>query len=134
YDALTNSVHPAWHFSDAELKPLAEAAGDDGTRYAIVLDSLMGDLDLFLVRTDNSGAKRSRPKLISNRIYGRIKDATLMVAGKDKLVFSFTQESPSPRALTEGAHVPGKSAPNPGSQKWILSPIQIEKDSDGDGW
>jgi hypothetical protein len=133
-EAITISIHPAWHFSDAEVKPLAEATGDDGIRYAIVLDSRMGDRDLFLSRTVNSGAKWSRPKLIPNRINRGIKDATLTVAGKDKLVFSFTEESPPPRALTEGTHDQGPSEPKLGRQTWTLFPSQIEKDSDGDGW
>jgi len=133
---LSGWTHPCWHFSDPEVKPLAQAKGNDGTTYAIMADSMLGDLDLFLVHTKTPGniASWSRPKLIPNRVYRGLRDPKLTVSDSGALLFSFTQENPGPRGLMEGTHDPGPKPQTTGPQQWKLSPKEIERDSDGDGW
>lgn len=129
-------IHPASHFGDSELRPLAQVTNANGITYAIVVGSLMGDLDFFLIssRTPAEAASWSRPLLIPNKVYRGIKEPQLTAEGADELVFSFVQETPPGRALMEGTHDPGPTAPALGRQQWKLSIKQIETDSDGDGW
>ena len=129
-------IHPGWHFSDSEFRPIAQASNTDGVTYAIIVSSLMGDLDLFLIssRTPADVSSWSRPRLIPNKTYRGIKEPQLTAHGADELVFSFLQESPPARAIMEGTPDPGPAAPALGRQEWKLSIKQIEKDSDADGW
>jgi hypothetical protein len=128
-------THPGWHFSDSELRPLAQVTNANGVTYAIISSSLLGDLDLFLIssRTPSDASKWSRPLLIPNKTYRGIKEAQLTARG-DELLFSFLQEQPPGRALMEGTHDPGPAAPALGRRQWKLSIKQIENDSDADGW
>ena len=127
-------VHPGWHFSDSELRPIAQVTNKNGVTYAIIGSSLMGDLDLFLIssRTQNP-LSWSRPLLIPNAVYRGMKDPKLTSDG-DTLVFSFVQEAPPGRSIMEGTPDRGPTAPTLGPQQWELSIKQIETDSDGDGW
>lgn len=129
-------IHPGWHFSDSELRPIAQAKASTGITYALIVSSLMGDLDLFLItsRTPDDPSSWSRPLLVPNTLYRGIKDPKLTANGADELVFSFVQEAPPPRALMEGTVDPGPKAPAVGPQERKLSIKEIEKDSDGDGW
>ena len=129
-------IHPGWHFSDSELRPLAQVTSANGVTYAVISSSLLGDLDLFLIssKTPAEVSSWSRPLLIPNKTYRGIKEPKLTANGADELVFSFVQESPPGRALMEGTHDPGPAAPALGRQEWKLSIKQIEKDSDADGW
>ena len=128
-------IHPGWHFSDSELRPIAQVTNANGVTYAIISSSLLGDLDLFLIstRTPADASTWSRPLLIPNKTYRGIKEPRLTVNG-DELRFSFLQEQPPGRALMEGTTNPGPSAPALGRQHWELSIKQIETDSDADGW
>ena len=129
-------IHPGWHFSDSDLKPIAQVKSPDGTTYALIVSSLMGDLDLFLIssKTPEDPAAWTRPLLVPNSLYRGIKEPRLSINGTDELIFSFTQEAPPPRALMEGTHDPGPKAPAVGPQQWKLSIKAIAKDSDKDGW
>ncbi|HYK20219.1 MAG TPA: WG repeat-containing protein [Pyrinomonadaceae bacterium] len=129
-------IHPGWHYSDSELRPLAQVRNADGITYGIVVSSLMGDLDLFLIssRTPEDPSSWSRPLLIPNKLYRGIKQPQLTAEGAGELVFSFVQEPPPGRALMEGTHDPGPAAPALGPQQWKLSIEQIQRDSDADGW
>lgn len=129
-------IHPGWHFSDSTLRPIVQATSADGTTYAFIVSSLMGDLDLFLMssRTPADNNSWTRPLLIPNSLYRGIKDPKLSLNGTDELIFSFVQEGPPPRALMEGTPDPGPKAPALGPQQWKLSIKEIEKDSDQDGW
>ena len=128
-------VHPGWHFSDPEFRPLAQATAANGVTYAIICSSLLGDLDLFLMSTATlkDATSWSRPLLIPNAVYRGIKEPQLTING-DELLFSFVQEAPPDRALMEGTHDPGPAAPVLGPQQWKLSIKQITNDSDADGW
>jgi hypothetical protein len=129
-------THPAWHFSDAPLRPLAQVISDDGTTYAVVVSSQLGDLDLFLISTraaEDPAAAWTRPKLIPNRIFRGMREPHLALRGTDELVFTFVQEKPGPRALMEGTFDLGPEAPSFGRQEWVLSIKEIELDSDHDG-
>jgi hypothetical protein len=124
-------VHPATHFSDSELRPLAQVTNANGITYAIIINTLMGDLELFLIstRTPKDASSWSRPLLIPNTafrgIFRGIKEPQLTLDGDGGLLFSFTQEPTSDSART---------APTPVRQRWKLSIKQLETDSDGDGW
>jgi hypothetical protein len=130
------STHPCFHFSDCEIKPFAQAKGNDGNTYAILTSSILGDCDLFLVhtKTPEDISSWSRPKLIPNRFYPGIRAPKLRVSDSGVLLFSFIQENPGPRSLMEGTHDPGPKPQAIGPQQWKLSPKEIEKDSDKDGW
>ena len=141
YPAPTRStpgdfIHPGWHFSDSDLRPIAQVTNAKGVTYAIIVSSLMGDLDLFLIssRTPADASSWSRPLLIPDKVYRGIKDPKLTTGGAGELVFSFVQESPPGRALMEGTFDRGPTSPTLGRNQWKLSIKQIEADSDGDGW
>ena len=129
-------IHPGWHFSDSELRPIAQVTNAKGITYAVISASLMGDLDLFLIstRTPADASSWSRPLLIPNKTYRGVKDPKLTAVGANGLVFSFVQQRPPGRAIMEGTLEPGPTAPTLGRQQWRLSIKQIQTDSDGDGW
>jgi WG repeat protein len=129
-------IHPGWHFSDSEFSPLAQVTGSNGTTYALIVSSIMGDLDLFLMttRTPNDASSWSRPLLVPKTLYRGIKEAKLAMNGADELLFTFVQEAPPARELMEGTFDPGPKAPTSGPQQWKLSIKEMQQDSDGDGW
>jgi WG repeat protein len=129
-------IHPGWHFSDSEFSPLAQVTGANGTTYALIVSSIMGDLDLFLMttRTPNDASSWSRPLLVPKTLYRGIKEAKLAMNGADELLFTFVQEAPPARGLMEGTFDPGPKAPASGPQQWKLSIKEMQQDSDGDGW
>jgi hypothetical protein len=102
-----------WHMSDVEQTPLATAVAPDGTTYAVVIASLLGGNDFFLLstRTPQNPQSWSRPKLLGPppRRDGR-PAASLMFRGPATLVL---------RAF--GVEM-----------QFALE--EIERDSDGDGW
>jgi hypothetical protein len=130
------TVHPAWHFSDSEVRPIAQVVGANGTTYGIVVGYWMGDLDFFLISstTPTDLSTWTRPKLIPNRFYRGFRDPKLTMRGVDELVLSFTQDSPPPRALMEGTHDRGPKPKVLGSRQFKLSIANLERDSDKDGW
>jgi hypothetical protein len=103
----------AWHMSDSDHSPLATVAAPDGITYAVVVASLLGGDDLFLVstRTPEDSQSWSRPKLIGPPARPEADGtASLMFRGAATLVLrGFGREVQF--ALDE-----------------------IERDSDGDGW
>jgi WG containing repeat len=129
-------IHPGWHFSDSALRPIAQVRSANGITYALIVSSLMGDLDLFLMstKTPEDPLSWSRPLLVPKKLYRGIKEAKLAINGTDELVFSFIQEAPPARALMEGTFDPGPKSPATGPVQWSLSINGIEKDSDNDGW
>jgi hypothetical protein len=129
-------IHPGWHFSDSDLRPIAQVKAENGITYALIVSSNMGDLDLFLISSKKPEDRSSwtRPMLVPNSLYRGIKEPTLSMNGADELIFSFVQQAPPPRALMEGTPDPGPKAPAMGPQQWKLSIKEIQKDSDGDGW
>ena len=129
-------IHPGWHFGDSELRPLAQVTNASGVTYAMIMRSLLSDLDLFLISstTPKEAASWSRPLLIPNKAYRGMKEPQLTADGAGELMFSFVQEPPPARALMEGTHDPGPAAPALGRQEWKLSIKEIERDSDADGW
>lgn len=136
YSTPGDFIHPGWHFSDAQRRPIAQVTTRDGITYALIVSSLLGDLDMFLIssKTPEDGASWTRPLLVPNSLYRGIKEPRLSINGSDELVFSFVQEGPPPRALMEGTFDPGPKAPAMGPQAWKLSIKEIQKDSDRDGW
>jgi hypothetical protein len=102
-----------WHMGDVEQTPLATAAASDGTTYAVVIASLLGGSDFFLIstRTPENPQSWSRPKLLGpppRRDGGRA--ASLTFRGPTTLVLNV----------------------NGGEMQFALE--EIERDSDGDGW
>ena len=102
-----------WHMSDVEQTPLATAAAPDGTTYAVVIASLLGGSDFFLLstRTPQNPESWSRPRLLGPppRRNGR-PAASLTFRGPATLEL---------RAF--GVEM-----------QFALE--EIERDSDGDGW
>lgn len=128
--------HPAEHFGDSFIKPLAQTTDHSGISYAIVISSILGDFDSFLIKSGNPEDSRSwtRPKLIPNRIYAGVREPTLSWGPPNYLVFRFLQEAPGPRASVMQVPLNPAVAPMLGPQEWSLSIADIERDSDGDGW
>jgi hypothetical protein len=102
-----------WHMSDVEQTPLATTAGSDGTNYAVVIASLLGGRDFFLLSTrpPQNPQSWSRPKLLGPppRPDGR-PAASLTLRGPATLLL----------------HVFGVE------MQFALE--EIERDSDGGGW
>lgn len=129
-------THPAWHFTDTTVQPLATAKDASGVTYALVAGSMMGSLDLFLItsRTPEDKGSWTRPLLIPNSVYRGVSDPKLVVEGADTLRFTFTQGEPGGRGLMEGQLTPVPAAPKKGAQTWTLSLKELRRDTDGDGW
>jgi hypothetical protein len=102
-----------WHMTDDEQRPLATAAAPDGTTYAVVIASLLGGTDLFLLstRTPENPQSWSRPKLLGPPARPDVtRPAALTFRGAATLVL----------------HAFGME------MQFALE--EIERDSDGDGW
>ena len=127
--------HPADHFEDAALKPLAQVKAPNGRTYAIVDSPLLGGLDLFLISSDDpEKGVWARPMLIPADVYRSIREPSLTATREGVLLFSFIQEKPGPRGIMEPSLDPGKQAPIFGKREIEISVAQVAKDSDGDGW
>ena len=102
-----------WHMSDVEQTPIATATGPDGTTYAVVIASLLGGSDFFLLstRTPQNPQSWSRPKLLGPP------------APRDgRAAASLTFRGPATLLLRAfGVEM-----------QFALE--EIERDSDGDGW
>jgi hypothetical protein len=129
-------THPSWHFGDIDMQPVAQVAGDDGVTYGIVVSSMMGAVDLFLVAnaTPDDPATWSRPKLIPLRYYRGFHDPALAPAGDGKLLLRYVQDEPPARRMMEGTRDLGAEAPALGEQERVLDIGAIERDTDRDGW
>jgi len=130
-------THPAWHFGDSNVEgPRVRAEGDDGITYGIVVSSMLGYVDLFLVANATPDDPRtwSRPKLIPLRYYRGFREPALEAAGEGKLLLRWVQNEPPPRAIMEGTQEVGEAAPELGEQERLLDIAEIERDSDRDGW
>lgn len=130
-------THPSWHFGDIDMKgPVTRVEGDDGITYGIVISSMMGYVDLFLVAnaTPDDPVTWSRPKLIPLRYYRGFHDPELEAAGEGRLLLRYVQDGPPPRAIMEGTQERGPEAPALGEQERLLDIAEIERDSDRDGW
>ena len=103
----------AWHISGSNASPLATVAAPDGTTYGVLMASLLGGEDLFLIstRTPEDPTSWSRPKLVGPVARPEAAGTTsLMFRGAGTLVLrGFGRDVQF--ALDE-----------------------IERDSDGDGW
>lgn len=103
----------SWHMRDVDQVALATALAPDGTTYAVVIASLLGGVDFFLIstRTPDDPRSWSRPKLLgppARRDGDR--RALLEFRGPVTLVLKVS-----------GAEV-----------QFALD--EIDRDSDGDGW
>src|SRR5437868_7847175 len=80
-------IHPGWHFSDSRLQPIVQVRSSNGITYALIVSSLMGDLDLFLMstKTPENPSSWSRPLLVPNKLYRGIKNAQLTMKATDEL-------------------------------------------------
>ena len=103
----------SWHVRDVDQIPLARAVAPDGTTYAIVIASLLGGVDFFLIstRTPDDPRSWSRPKLLGP-------------AGRRATDRSASLEFRGPATLVLNA--------SGVDMQFALE--EIERDSDGDGW
>jgi hypothetical protein len=103
----------SWHMRDVDQVPLARVTAPDGVTYAVVVASLLGGVDVFLIstRTPNDPRSWSRPKLVgpSARRDGD-QSGALVLRGPATLAFE-----------------------RPGTEMQFALD-EIERDSDGDGW
>lgn len=110
--SLRGYAHPAWHFGDEPARLIAET-DRGGVRIAVVPDSLLGGLDLFLVtnRTPNDDATLTRPILLPVKWTPQAnRDTRLSAAPDGRLILSV------------------------GAQRHVIDEAEIARDSDGDGW
>ena len=103
----------SWHVRDVDQVPLARAVAPDGTTYAIVIASLLGGVDFFLIstRTPDDPRSWSRPRLLGP-------------SGRRATDRSATLEFRGPATLVLNAFGV--------DMQFALE--EIERDSDGDGW
>jgi len=129
-------THPCWHFSDNDVRPLAQTEAPDGTTYALVCSAMLGDLDLFLIssRTPEDEESWSRPRLMPGETYRSIREPALTAKSNEVLIFSYIQEKPGPRNIMEGTVEPGQEAPLLGEQRREVVLEDLLRDQDADGW
>lgn len=134
YFSMTVLPIAAGDYSDEPIHPVVTYKADDGTVYALIFATLMGDGDLFLTtnKTPQNQNTWTRPLLLPMHVYRGISDPKLTVNG-DELVFDYVQHPPGGRNLMEGFLNPPAAAPADGPQHWELSIQELQKDSDGDG-
>jgi hypothetical protein len=134
-DTIPRAYAEHVHFGAQRIDPIAKTTGGDGVEYGIVLDTLLGPPQAFLVSTRSPADAHSwtRPKLIPGAIYWGVSNARLTWRGPDRLVFTFTQ--PMPKGMTmKDSGTFGPVVPPFGSYRWEISIADIERDSDLDGW
>ena len=102
--------------SDTAVVPIASTIAPDGTTYAVVVANLLGGSDVFLLSRPASGDRRrwARPKLIAPFAPRDVRDPVLAWHTGGTLTLTFT---------------------DPRDEREIqFSILEIERDSDGDGW
>jgi hypothetical protein len=110
--------HVGWFFADITVEPIARATAPDGTTYAIVSANLLGGFDFFIISSRMPDDRRSwsRPKLVDRSSPLGARTGTLTPGAGDTLRFTFTLFRP------------------PGSRALQISLLEMNRDSDGDGW
>ncbi|MEO8259779.1 MAG: hypothetical protein ABI868_20705 [Acidobacteriota bacterium] len=107
----------AWHTGDLVVDPLAQTTVPDGTTYVMVSANLLGAFDFFLLSrraTDPPGW--SRPRLVERSRPEGVRGGRLTAGAGETLTFGFT------------------FAGAPGARALQLSLLDLNQDSDGDGW
>jgi hypothetical protein len=122
--------HPGWHFADSVVDAKLSAT-QNGVAYAVFIDYVFGDMDLLLISKTDEGF--TRPHLLPIKLYRGMHDLDLKSGPPGKLIFSFIQDAPPPRAIMEGTHDPGEKAPATGPQKITIDLASVLRDSDSDG-
>jgi len=107
-----------WHLGDLVVDKLAQTTVSDGTTYAIVSANLLGSFDFFLIskRTPADPRAWSRPKLLDRSHPLGVRSAELTPGAGETLNLTFTLR------LT------------PGRRDLQVSLLDVNRDSDGDGW
>lgn len=105
-----------WFSADTVVDPIAQTTASDGTTYAIVSGNLFGGFDFFLISSRAPADPRawSRPKLADRSSAGRLRNASLTLGAGETLTLTFT-----------GAQ---------GARNLQISLLDVNRDSDGDGW
>lgn len=122
--------HPGWHMSDRFLDANVKTE-QDGVTYAVFVDYLFGDMDLLLIAGKDGSF--SRPHLIPLKLFRGMHDLALQSGETGKLILTFIQDPPPPRAIMEGTHDPGEPAPQLGPREVVISLADVLRDSDRDG-
>jgi Bacterial TSP3 repeat len=119
---LTSAVdvwpHVGWFVADTVVTPIAQTTAADGTTYAIVSGNLLGGFDFFLIssRSPADLGGWSRPKLVDRSHVLGVRRADLRPGAGQTLSLTFTfRFTPAPRDLQ-------------------ISLLDVNRDSDGDGW
>jgi hypothetical protein len=108
--------HVGWFSADPVVDPIAQTRAPDGTTYAIVSGNLLGGFDFFLISSRAPADPRawSRPRLVDRSSAGRLRNAILTLSAGETLAFTFTGAA--------------------GARNLQISLLEVNRDSDGDGW
>jgi hypothetical protein len=122
--------HPTPHTSSSTLRPFVTAVAGDRSTVGLLVASLLGSTDLFMIRMPSAGVW-SRPKLVGRRPPARISEPKLVWTGSAELTFTFSHSAaPGSVEVRSG----DRTAPTTGVDEWRLHLADIEKDTDDDGW
>jgi hypothetical protein len=107
-----------WFIADTVVDPIAQTSGPDGTTYAIVSANLLGAFDFFLISSRAPGDPRewSRPTLIDRSQALGVRSADLTPGAGETLSLAFTFRV------------------TPGRRDLQISLLDVNRDSDADGW
>ncbi len=131
-------THPGWHFGDWEVVRLAQTKASDGRTYAVLVSSLLGSDDLFLISTTtpDDPASWSRPVLVSKhgQVFLNIQQPRLKVVNEDLLELTYFHDPPLPPDFIERYQARGTTTPKPGEQRLEIRLSDVLRDTDRDGW
>jgi hypothetical protein len=126
--------HPAPHVGASRPEPFVSIDAPEGTTYALLTASLLGDFDLFLV-SRRAGGEWSRPLLVPVRVYRSIDSPVLAWSEPGVLTFTFVQREPATPASIRSSRLLAPVRPVVlGQQTHTLDIAAITRDSDSDGW
>lgn len=110
--------HAGWYSADMVVEPMAQTTAADGMTYAIVSANLLGGFDFFLIssRAPADPHAWSRPKLVDRSHVLGVRSADLRLGAGETLALTFTFRI------------------TPGRRDLQISLLDVNRDSDGDGW
>jgi len=122
--------HPAGHFSDYDLQPIATIADAGGTTYGVIRGRFLGGADIFLTSTrhPNDASSWSRPLLIPGGLPDQIEGATMAWDGPGALVLTFMPVPPGRRTTATDLLAPSGLQ----TRRFVLE--DVKRDRDADGW
>jgi hypothetical protein len=110
--------HVGWFLADTVVNPIARTKAADDITHAIVSANLLGGFDFFLISSRAPADPRawSRPKLVDRSHVLGVRSADLTPGAGETLSLTFTFRFA------------------PGRREHPISLLDVNRDSDGDGW